>query len=630
MEQEEFQGRLKQGKGRWSGNFGFQWISILVFIILAALLLVLLYSYTRSEEEELYLTPVQQDNNGWDIWQSGEGGKPDLVEAWMDSDVVCLSRILEKEYEEQGYTTLKLRGDEWSYAAFLDGELFYSNTSGSKEQKVDSGSDTGIFKPMEPLLVTLPSDYAGKRLTLVCRRPVGSAQMPMVILTSETIKETVTVAATSALAIPAAVFMTVLMILLALLLYGAAQRQWDWSLFLLTLAAAAQLFYQLREYSMRLRGSFVLDIPAMALVPALFVLLPLGYLLIKMNHLQRWMLLLTGIPAAISLLPGFCNILAVSLPANSYSVCMAALCISVVVTLVLVIRDAWRGNPLLLLFLKSFGILLSVLLLACLFSLAGDRRLAEYMATVCRYGVSGILELPLFWCGVILFILCTVLTIEEMIRHLAESRIQADLLSTQVSALRHRLEDSQTAENAMRIERHDFRHRLLTVASLIEQGDQQTALDYIGAAQRHLDEITPECWCSNPVLDAVFRYYFTQAKEQHIRIEAELIMPESLPADVSELSIVFANALENAIRACMELPEEKREIQCRSRVCSRLILQVDNPYLGEIRFDREGRPVTTRKGHGTGTQSIAAFCKKYNAIWDYQAEDGWFRLRIAV
>ena len=55
-----------------------------------------------------------------------------------------------------------------------------------------------------------------------------------------------------------------------------------------------------------------------------------------------------------------------------------------------------------------------------------------------------------------------------------------------------------------------------------------------------------------------------------------------------------------------------------------------SPSQGKIIIEEQDGPVTTRKGHGTGTQSIAAFCKKYNAIWDYQAEDGWFRLRIAV
>ena len=60
------------------------------------------------------------------------------------------------------------------------------------------------------------------------------------------------------------------------------------------------------------------------------------------------------------------------------------------------------------------------------------------------------------------------------------------------------------AEEAIRVERHDLRHRLQTVAGLVEQGRGQEALDFIGAAQRRLDEVQPVQWCRPPVLDAVF------------------------------------------------------------------------------------------------------------------------------
>jgi len=140
----------------------------------------------------------------------------------------------------------------------------------------------------------------------------------------------------------------------------------------------------------------------------------------------------------------------------------------------------------------------------------------------------------------------------------------------------------------------------------------------------------PKRWCTDPLLDAVFSSYFVQAEQQDIRVRAKLAFPEKLPMDSAELSTVFANALENAIHACAAVPGERREIVCTCISQPALMFEVANPYSGEVRFDRDGLPVTRDPGHGIGTRSIAAFCQKHGAYCVYEAKDGWFHLKIAL
>ena len=205
-----------------------------------------------------------------------------------------------------------------------------------------------------------------------------------------------------------------------------------------------------------------------------------------------------------------------------------------------------------------------------------------------------------------------------------------DLLSIQILALQRQSEASRKAEEAMSIQRHDMRHQWTTLSALVEQGDKKAILDFIGAAQKQLDETVVVRWCQNAALNAVFTYYFSQAEHANIKIRAELAIPEQLPVVAQELSMVFSNALENAIKACTALPEEKREIDVKCIQRPRLMLQVENPYTGQIHFDADGLPIAAESGHGIGTRSIVAFCKKHHALWEYQAKDGWFRLRISM
>ena len=211
-----------------------------------------------------------------------------------------------------------------------------------------------------------------------------------------------------------------------------------------------------------------------------------------------------------------------------------------------------------------------------------------------------------------------------------EARRNAQLSALQLSALRSRIDAIQTVEEAIRIERHDLRHRFRAVAELVAQGKDQEALAFIGAAQTQLEERKPVRWCRPPVLDAVFSSYFSQAQRKGIRVDARIALADELPVDEADLAIVFSNALENAIYACMRLPEGRREIRCRVISHPGLMFEVSNPYAGAVRFDERGLPVSSRQGHGTGSHSIAAFCEKHGAFCQYTARDGVFSLRVVL
>lgn len=216
------------------------------------------------------------------------------------------------------------------------------------------------------------------------------------------------------------------------------------------------------------------------------------------------------------------------------------------------------------------------------------------------------------------------------VRKEAEARHSAQLSVLQLSALRSRMEAVKAAEDAIRTERHDLRHRLQTVAELVSRGDREAAMEFLDAAQKRLDEQKEIRWCRPPVLDAVFSSYFDQAKNQGIRVEAKISLPADPPVNEGELAIVLANALENSIHANLALPLDQREIRCKVVGSPSVMLEISNPYTGNISLDSSGLPVASREGHGLGTQSISAFCRKNGAVCEFDMTDGWFRFRLVL
>lgn len=206
----------------------------------------------------------------------------------------------------------------------------------------------------------------------------------------------------------------------------------------------------------------------------------------------------------------------------------------------------------------------------------------------------------------------------------------SDLLRVQISALKEKMEKVREVEESVRIQRHDMRHVLQTVSELVARGDEQAALDFLYVTEKRLDEQQPIRWCRPLIMDAVFSWYFDQARRQSIPVEAKVSLPDALPVDEGELALVVANALENAIHANEMLPYDERKICCAVLGEPNVMMKVSNPCAGNIQFDSSGLPVSQQEGHGIGVQSISAFCKKNGAVCRFEQKDGWFSVSLVL
>ena len=205
-----------------------------------------------------------------------------------------------------------------------------------------------------------------------------------------------------------------------------------------------------------------------------------------------------------------------------------------------------------------------------------------------------------------------------------------EILEIQMQGIKKHAED--TKRNAEEVESvWQDTHRMLSgIAALAREGNAEAILSFV-AESSALNPLTPPAhYCSDPILNATLTAYLNKAENSGITVDLHLAIPETLPVDSAELSICFANALENAIKACEELPENERKIILRCIHKPAFMFEIDNPYKGQITFGRNGLPNSTKTGHGLGTRSIMAFCEKHNAFYDFSTEGGWFKVMITL
>lgn len=184
-----------------------------------------------------------------------------------------------------------------------------------------------------------------------------------------------------------------------------------------------------------------------------------------------------------------------------------------------------------------------------------------------------------------------------------------------------------------RVYRHDMRHHLSALDALLQQGDSAGALQYVRVLGSGLDSISQSVQCANATVNAVLSAYADQAANAGCTLEVKEHVPEELPFGETDLCVILANALENALRACQSLPQHMRAIHLEIELTEnrRLVLLVENPCPQPVKFGSDGLPdVPRREGHGLGLRSIQAVAEKYSGLFRCQWEKGRFTLRVVL
>ncbi|MBR1597713.1 MAG: GHKL domain-containing protein [Lachnospiraceae bacterium] len=201
-------------------------------------------------------------------------------------------------------------------------------------------------------------------------------------------------------------------------------------------------------------------------------------------------------------------------------------------------------------------------------------------------------------------------------------------LEQQMEMMQQKINHAEEAEKNITIYRHDLRHILTTLGVMLSEGSYDEASSYIEQNIGVIEQDTSTKWCGNPILNAMFTAYFAEAKKQNIEIIAQLEISD-VPSDkATVLSLVFANAIENAIHAVSELPSKDRVIRVKAIQSPQLMFSVSNHYSGSIMLDENGVPTSGEEGHGIGIRSMLAYCERNNAVCDFKISDEWFAVRI--
>lgn len=213
-----------------------------------------------------------------------------------------------------------------------------------------------------------------------------------------------------------------------------------------------------------------------------------------------------------------------------------------------------------------------------------------------------------------------------------ENQHNYTLLKEQAKSWVKQVEELSQNEKQISILRHDMRHKINIVSQLVEEGHYGEALNVLDNTDKELEKSRPEKYCENIYINSVLIMHRRTAENCRISISYNMDIPEAISVNVYELSVVVSNLIENAINACLKIPDrEDRYIIVKVRNTeNNLVLEIVNSCIAKAETDKNGMPVTDREGHGIGVISVETFVNKYNGMLDFTAEEDRFTARVLV
>ena len=243
-----------------------------------------------------------------------------------------------------------------------------------------------------------------------------------------------------------------------------------------------------------------------------------------------------------------------------------------------------------------------------------------------------VLRLEIFGVAVISIYIVSIFIFNTVLNHFViinEKANEKELIQKQMDSILEQYKIREEKENELRILRHDLKHVLTTVASLISQNKINEAMNIINEQVETVENNRITKYCKDPVINSIICYYKALCIDNKINLKIKVHnIDQTLYIKGSEIAVLLSNLFDNAIKATKKLKNNRRIEVKFVNTDGRLVLQFKNNYDGEINFDKNDMPTSFKEGHGIGTVSIASFVKKHNLNLDYEINNNVFIVSI--
>lgn len=201
-----------------------------------------------------------------------------------------------------------------------------------------------------------------------------------------------------------------------------------------------------------------------------------------------------------------------------------------------------------------------------------------------------------------------ILSIQETDQKRLEDRIKAQSIY---------LEEAKMRNEKYRRFQHDIDNHFLVLFGLIHEKKYGEAESYFDHLHKASDHLLLGIETGNPVIDVLLNEKIRYAESKGIRIRHDIRFTPYCPVEDMDLCVILANAIDNAIAACIKERINQPEISVVIRKRHHfIIIEITNPVNVEYQMAE----------YGTGLKNIKYTVEKYEGTMEIECGKNYFKL----
>lgn len=236
---------------------------------------------------------------------------------------------------------------------------------------------------------------------------------------------------------------------------------------------------------------------------------------------------------------------------------------------------------------------------------------------------------------VCLVLVIAVLHVIRMPQFVIQERERTQMILYQQQAMQAYIDSYQQSEDHIRTLRHDIRHMVNTVSSLMDDHEYDKARELSRQMADWVEREGRPQYSSDPLINAILKDYTQRFAAADVSLEISVRLTSSVAISELDLTTLLHNVLSNALEYCSS-PNRTTPMFTKLQVStnrSYFILTCTNPLDSPLQYRGEKILSTKEEDkmlHGIGLESVKTIARRYDGEMEIFTDNDHFRVSVML
>ena len=213
---------------------------------------------------------------------------------------------------------------------------------------------------------------------------------------------------------------------------------------------------------------------------------------------------------------------------------------------------------------------------------------------------------------------------------MAEKRLEEEMIYQEIAYNDEYYQDVEKYQEQIQDIKHDMKNKLTVLDDGVERGEREFVRDTLAEMLGDIRLAEDIIYSANPILNSLLKVKAVKAREKGIEMNVKVLVPKRMSINSGDMGVIYGNLIDNAIEACMRVPDGKRFVDIETKYQDgKLLIIISNSKKDEVNPDF----ITTKEDkrrHGRGIRSVRRVAEQYGGELLLEDEGDAFKASLLL